>query len=193
MWQAGWKSLGENVNVHMYGWVPLLSPETVTTSVISYVHMWSFAAVVSDSLQPYELRPPGSSVHGTLQAGILEWVAMPSFRGSSQPRDQTRTSGFFILWATWEALLISYTLIQNTKFKKMSAVRLGGGLQKGLLYTNLFPRGQFSLFAPWWSKECENSWQGWGGPQKVNVLNCFQWLFPGTGTWMLPEMWIFHS
>ena len=28
--------------------------------------------------------PPGSSVHGILQARILEWVAMPSFRGSSQ-------------------------------------------------------------------------------------------------------------
>ena len=31
---------------------------------------------------------PGSSVHEILQARILEWVAMPSSRGSSQPRDQ---------------------------------------------------------------------------------------------------------
>ena len=31
----------------------------------------------------------GSSVHGILQARILEWVAMPSFRGSFQPRDWT--------------------------------------------------------------------------------------------------------
>ena len=30
---------------------------------------------------------PGSSVHGLLQARILEWVAMPSSRGSSRPRD----------------------------------------------------------------------------------------------------------
>ena len=30
--------------------------------------------------------PSGSSVHGILQAGILQWVAMPSSRGSSQPR-----------------------------------------------------------------------------------------------------------
>ena len=34
--------------------------------------------------------PPGSSAHGILQARILEWVAMPSSWGSSQPRDQTR-------------------------------------------------------------------------------------------------------
>ena len=33
--------------------------------------------------------PPGSSVHGILQAGILEWVAIPS-RGSFQLRDGTR-------------------------------------------------------------------------------------------------------
>ena len=32
---------------------------------------------------------PGSSVHGILQARILEWVAMPSSRGPSRPRDQT--------------------------------------------------------------------------------------------------------
>ena len=36
--------------------------------------------------------PPGSSVHGTLQARILERVAMPSSRGSSQPRDLTCVS-----------------------------------------------------------------------------------------------------
>ena len=36
---------------------------------------------------PMDCSPPGSSVHGILQARILEWVAMPSSRGSSQPRD----------------------------------------------------------------------------------------------------------
>ena len=43
---------------------------------------------------------------GILQARILEWVAMPSSRGSSQPRDQTQVSriagGFFTVWATRE-------------------------------------------------------------------------------------------
>ena len=36
-----------------------------------------------------DCSPPASSVHGILQAWILEWVAMPSSRGSSQPRDRT--------------------------------------------------------------------------------------------------------
>ena len=38
---------------------------------------------------PMDCRPPGSSVHGALQARILEWVAMPSSSGSSQPRVRT--------------------------------------------------------------------------------------------------------
>ena len=46
---------------------------------------------------------PGSSVHGTLQARILEWVAIPFSRGSSQPRDGTWVSctagRFFTDWA----------------------------------------------------------------------------------------------
>ena len=35
-----------------------------------------------------DCNPPGSSVHGILQARILDWVAIPFSRGSSQPRDQ---------------------------------------------------------------------------------------------------------
>ena len=50
--------------------------------------------------------PPGSSVHGILQARILEWVAIPFSRESSQPKDQTwvsRMEGrFFTIWATME-------------------------------------------------------------------------------------------
>ena len=41
---------------------------------------------------PMDCNLPGSSVHGIPQARILEWVAMPSSRGSSQPRDQTLVS-----------------------------------------------------------------------------------------------------
>ena len=41
---------------------------------------------------PLDCSPPGSSVHGILQARILEWVAISFSRGSSQPRDQTQVS-----------------------------------------------------------------------------------------------------
>ena len=49
--------------------------------------------------EPKDCSPPSSSVHGILQARILEWVAMPSSRGSSQSRDQITSPalerGFF--------------------------------------------------------------------------------------------------
>ena len=41
---------------------------------------------------PIDCSPPGSSVHGILQARTLEWVAMLSSRGFSQPRDWTQVS-----------------------------------------------------------------------------------------------------
>ena len=41
---------------------------------------------------PMDCSPPGSSVHGILQPRILEWVAMPSSRGSFQSRDWTCVS-----------------------------------------------------------------------------------------------------
>ena len=65
-------------------------------------------SVVSDSLRPRGLcSPPGSSVHGILQARILEWVAISFSRGSSRPRDRTQVSCIagrqFNLWASREA------------------------------------------------------------------------------------------
>ena len=53
---------------------------------------WTCACVCQASCDPMNCSPPGFSAHGSLQAGILEWVAMPSSRGSSQPRDQTCVS-----------------------------------------------------------------------------------------------------
>ena len=41
---------------------------------------------------PMDCSLPGSSVCGILQTRILEWVAMPSSRGSSQPKDRTQVS-----------------------------------------------------------------------------------------------------
>ena len=61
---------------------------------------------------PMDCSPPGSSVHGILQARILEGVTISSSRGSSPPRNQTCISyasslagGSFNISATWEALL----------------------------------------------------------------------------------------
>ena len=54
-------------------------------------------------------NPMNYMVHGILQARILEWVAFPFSRESSQPKDQTQVSciagGFFTSWATRKALI----------------------------------------------------------------------------------------
>ena len=56
---------------------------------------------------PLDYGLPGSLVHKIFQARILMWVAISSFRGSSQPRDRTHIScigrGILYHWATWEA------------------------------------------------------------------------------------------
>ena len=79
-----------------------LSLGAVKTYVLS-------CSVVADAVVP-KTSLPGSSVRGVCQARILEWVAMPSSRGSSWSRDQTSILyvacvGSWILYhcTTWEA------------------------------------------------------------------------------------------
>ena len=83
-----------------------------------WVWMVSSVVLVAQSYptlcNPMDCSLPGSSVHGILQARILEWIAIPLSRGSSQPRDWTCVSyiagKFFTVWATREALLCSEEL-----------------------------------------------------------------------------------
>ena len=56
------------------------------------VHACSAATVMS-ICHPMDCSLPGASVHGILQARLLEWVAMLSSRGSSRLRDRTHISG----------------------------------------------------------------------------------------------------
>ena len=60
-----------------------------------YIHMHMHAKslrLCPTLCDPMDCGPPGSSVHGILQARILQWAAMPSSRGSSRPRDRTHVS-----------------------------------------------------------------------------------------------------
>ena len=60
---------------------------------------------MSDSYDPTDCTPPGSSVHGIFQAGILEWVAISFSRGSSVPR-----SPICISWVSCISRQILYHL-----------------------------------------------------------------------------------
>ena len=61
----------------------------VCVCVCAHARMCS---VVSNSLRPHGCSLPGSAVHGIFQARVLEWVAMPSSRSSSQHRDRIHIS-----------------------------------------------------------------------------------------------------
>ena len=65
---------------------------------------------------PVDCTLPGSSVHGILQARILEWVAISFSRGSSRPRDRTQISHIagrcFNLWAKAKEVPKSQILMQ---------------------------------------------------------------------------------
>ena len=89
----------------------------------------SYSVLVAQSrptlCDPMDCRLPGFPVHGILQARILEWVAIPFSRGSSQPRDRTQVSRiagrFFTIWTTREAWRVA---IHSLKWAK---IRCGSG------------------------------------------------------------------
>ena len=62
--------------------------------MIVWTGLWTVSVTQScpTLCDPTDRSPPGFSVHGTLQARILEWVAFPFSRGPSQPRDRTLVS-----------------------------------------------------------------------------------------------------
>ena len=77
---------------------------------------------------PMDCSPPGFSVHGILQAGTLEWVAISFSRGPSQPRDWIRVS--YVTSTTWEALNLVFTLSYTLKTPTLDLP--GGAVDKNL-------------------------------------------------------------
>ena len=86
---------------------------TETNDQFSYQMLCMRAQPCPTLCDPMDCSPPGSSVHGTSQARILEWVVNSFSRGSSQPKGRTYISYIsfigrqvFTTSATWEAPLI---------------------------------------------------------------------------------------
>ena len=112
-----------NIGIHVSLWIIVLS-RYMPGSGPGESHVCVYGCLVAQLCltlcDPMDCSPPGSSVHGILQARILEWVAMPSSRGSSWPRDGTQVShiagGFFTYWATRDAQIIwqrSFQFLRN--------------------------------------------------------------------------------
>ena len=82
-------------------WVMLcqIAGEMHTKWSFSLPHVYMHAKSLPSCLtlcDPKDHSPPGSSVHGILQKRILEWVAIPFFRGSFQSRDWIRVSYVYL-------------------------------------------------------------------------------------------------
>ena len=127
---------------------------TTCTKVTFGGHQTHCVCLVTQSCltlcNPMDYRvPPGSSVHGILQARILEWVAVPSSRVSSPPRDQTCVFGtsctgllngtgrpFFITRATWEAhVVVVAVVVQSPSLVWLFAIPWTAACQASLSFT----------------------------------------------------------
>ena len=126
-----------------------------TLNIINHAGLCLVTQSCPTLCDPMDCNPPGSSVPlsclGIHQAGILEWVAMPSSRWSLQPRDQTQVSSiagwfftiwaakeaqeYFTRWAIWDAPLIIRTCKSKPQWDITS--HLSEWLSKRLQITNV--------------------------------------------------------
>ena len=103
-------SPGDLPNPGIEPWSPTLQADALPSE--PYYLTISEVKVAQSCLTLWDLMD--YTVHGILQARILEWVAFAFSRASSQPKDRTQLSriagGFITSWVTREALLPHYTL-----------------------------------------------------------------------------------
>ena len=99
------------------------------------LNCWSIVQSCLTLCNPVDGSPPSSSIHGILQARILEWVAIPFSRGSSWPRNQTGVSciagRFFTSWVTRKAQYIPYSVYNIWRKKRQPAPVLLPGKSHG--------------------------------------------------------------
>ena len=108
---------------------------------------------------------PGSSLHGILQARVLEWVAIFFSRGSSRPRDRTWVSHIagrhFNLWATREALRNHLTAPYNFKSYHSSSYLILSYLGRQLEFDKRLKKLKYSkltfICVPWRYQSAESN------------------------------------
>ena len=102
----------------------LLTQENIMLVIVVVVLVIQSCPTLWDSTN---CSPTGSSVHGILQARILEWVAIPFSRGFSWCRDLTWVSclagRFFTVWAIGRAKILHLSLLYLFFFLKCRALK----------------------------------------------------------------------
>ena len=113
-WDFPGKSTGEGCHCllqHVHTTVHKINNKVLLFSTGNYIQYWELiirkksesesevAQLCLTLCDPVDCSLPGSSLHGILQARILEWVAISFFMGSSQARDSRIAGRHFNLWA----------------------------------------------------------------------------------------------
>ena len=134
------------------------------------------------------------AVHGILQARILEWVAFPFSRGSSQPRDWNQVShiagGFFISWATREAQEYwnGYPIPSPVDLPDPGIELRSPALQADSLPTELSgksPKSKYSIQLSSVAQSCLTLCSPWNSPGQntgLGSLSLLQRIFPTQGS-----------
>ena len=149
-------------------WVGLPMVQAQQTDVLPSLSPWSEVKVAQSCLTLWD--PMDYTVHGILQARILEWVAFPFSRWSSQPRDQIQVSsivgGFFTSWATRGAqeYWSGYPILSPVDLPN-PGIELGSpALQADSLPTELSRKPRVS----WWSFVIPSSYLSLAFPSLSN-------------------------
>ena len=134
-------------------YIQILNHSTVPLRTNAMLYISCLVAKSSLTLcNPMDYSPLGSSVHGILQARVLEWFAISSSRGSSQPRDQTHVFCVFCIfrqvlyhWATWEAhnlvrpqQIFKFIILQDWEQKPFILIFWGSGYECTFLKLEIF-------------------------------------------------------
>ena len=145
-----------------------------------------------------DCNPPGSSVHGVLQARILEWVTIPFSRGPSQPRDWAWLSciagRFFTIWANREALTPFRPLPPSFREEKSSLPSLPlHPCSPSQFYVTFEHAGNFTFFFFWTA--CLLHWEVSSQGQRFSfnlfvTISSLQGTVPGAWWVLSNDLWM---
>ena len=120
-WRFGW-DLNVHSFIHSFVFIHIFIPNYsfITGMFTQMFSGWKESESESEVTQscptlcnPMDCSLPGSSIHGILQAKVLEWVAISFSRGSSRPRDRTQVSRIpsrcFNLWAQRSIIFVVWS------------------------------------------------------------------------------------
>ena len=144
MWHPGSYLLNQGSNLCPLHWEhEVLTAGPPTKPLNCYHYHYSCACSVTSVMMtfcdPMDSSPMGSSVHGILPARILEWITMPSSRGSSPIKGRTRVSyfscivGSFFTYPGSPIIIIYNVVIIILFFWWISYILTFGDFNKGIL------------------------------------------------------------